>query len=67
MPCQKIPFESRNAAVTFSREVDVQRKFRSKKAANIQKANRKQFPYHCGFCGNWHLSTTKHPPKRRAR
>lgn len=59
MTCQKIPYETKSAALADAKALGFQRKRYSKRQGKVAKSGRKLTPYECYYCGKWHLTTTK--------
>lgn len=57
--CQKVPYDSRTAALEDIRTIRSQRIFHSNKYVKAKKSGRKMRPYECRWCGKWHLTTQR--------
>jgi len=59
MTCQKIPYDSRDDALTDANLIRSQQIFRSKKYGTRKKAGKKLYVYYCYYCKKHHLSSMK--------
>lgn len=57
--CQKIPYDTKGAAVEHANYMLAQARHFSKKYGKAKKSGRKLRPYDCRFCPSWHLTTLK--------